>query len=312
MGGELADDYAKLFKVQPEGSVDKDVANELLFILYGLPKAVTHNFDRNNRPFGDIAVYGSAVYAEHVPTAELSDLYEFNDGTAFSWDNWSQNHSDPFTDREPRFQASVMYNGCKWEGRTIQTYTGGSDAFDAFTKASTPNGHTCTGYYLRKYLQENHSDFITDQSFQYDAVLRYAEVLLNKAEAYAEWDYVQYRDKALGALNEVRARVGLPPKTATDKEEFMNLLHRERCVELAGEGFRYWDLRRWKLAVDVINGKNVTGVEVTKNTDETFSYKKVDCDGGSTRFFYERYYYFSIPASELSNNNLCEDNPDWN
>jgi len=310
LGGKLAPNYAKVFQVGGE----QDNSNEILFALYGLPKFVTHSYDRYNRPFGDISVYGQTVFAEHVPTAELADLYEFKDGTAFSWSNWSQNHADPFTDREPRFQATIMYQGSIWERREIQTYTGGSDAFEAFSKSSTPNGHTCTGYYLRKYLQEGHSDFITDQSYQYDAVLRYAEVLLNKAEAYAEWDYLQYRDKALAALNEVRLRVNLPEKTsshAPDKEAFMTLLRKERCVELAGEGFRYWDLRRWKLAVDVIHQQNVHGVRVTKNNDDTYSYDRVECDGGSSRFFYDRYYYFSIPATEVSNNKLCEDNLGW-
>jgi hypothetical protein len=312
LGGDLAPDYAKVFQVDGK----QDNSKENLFVLYGLPKAVTHSFDRYNRPFGDIAVYSSAVYAEHVPTAELADLYEYKDGTAFSWNNWSSNHSNPFTDREPRFQATIMYNGCTWEGREIQTYTGGSDAFEAFTKSSTPSGHTCTGYYLRKYLQEGHKDFITDQSYQYDAILRYAEVLLNKAEALAELDnnYMQNRELALGALNEVRGRVGLPAKTTTDapdKEAFMNLLRKERCVELAGEGFRYWDLRRWRLAESVINKKSATGVRVTKNADNTYSYASVDCDAGSSRYFYPEYYYFSIPGSEISNNNLCKDNDGW-
>ena len=314
LGAGLAPDYAKIFKVQQDGGIDKDVAKEMLFVLYGLPKSVTHSYDKYNRPYGDLAVYGSSVYAEHVPTAELADLYEYKDGAAFDWNNWSLNHANPFTDREPRFQATVMYNGSRWESREIQTYTGGNDAFQAFSKASSPNGHTCTGYYLRKYLQESYSTFITDQSFQYDAVLRYAEILLNKAEAYAEMDYGLNRDKALAALNEVRTRVNLPAKTATDapdKQAFMNILRRERCVELAGEGFRYWDLRRWKLAENFIHGKMAHGVRVTKNTDNTFTYDEIDCDGGSTRFFYSNYYYFSLPGSEVSNNNLCKDNDGW-
>ena len=314
LGGELAPDYAKIFKAQQDGTADKDVAKELLFVLYGLPKSVTHSFDRYNRPFGDLDVYGSAVYAEHVPTAELADLYEYKDGTAFNWSNWSVNHADPYTDREPRFHATLMYNGCTWESREIQTYATGNDSFEEFSKSSSPSGHTCTGYYLRKYLQEGHKDFVTDQSYQYDAVLRYAEVLLNKAEAYAEWDYVLHREEALSALNEVRARVNLKAKTisdAPDKEAFMTLLRNERCVELAGEGFRYWDLRRWRLAENVINNQSVHGVKITKNNDNTYTYDGVECDAGSSRVFYNRYYYFSIPGTEVSNNNLCEDNPNW-
>jgi hypothetical protein len=310
LGGALASDYAKVFQV--DGGQDN--SKELLFALYGMSKLVTHQYDKFNRPFGDIAVHETPVWAEHVPTAELTDLYEFKDGTAFNWNTWSGDHSNPYTDREPRFHATVLYNACQWESREIQPYVGGNDGFLEFTQSSSTNGHTCTGYYLRKYLQENHSSFVTDNSYQYDAVLRYAEVLLNKAEAYAELDYNQYRDRALGALNEVRTRVGLPAKTAADapnKDAFMTLLRKERCVELAGEGFRYWDLRRWKLAEGVINGQNVHGVKITKGDDGTFSYERVACDGGTPRIFLEKYYYFSLPQDELANNDLCKNNPFW-
>lgn len=310
LGGELAKNYAKVFQV--DGGQDN--SKEILFALYYQKGSVTHNYDRYNRPFGDNVVYNTQVYAEHVPTAELADLYEFKDGTEFRWNTYAENHADPYTDREPRFQATVMYNGCKWEGRTVQTYVGGSDGFTAFTQSGSTNGHTCTGYYLRKYLQENNSTFVTDYSWQYDAVLRYAEVLLNKAEAYAQLDYDKYNTEALGALNEVRNRVGLPEKTLTDapdKDSFMALLRKERCVELAGEGFRYWDLRRWKLAENVVNGQNAHGVKITKANDGTFSYEKLECDGGSPRIFLEKYYYFSLPTSETANNKLCENNPYW-
>lgn len=307
LGGALAPDYAKVFQV--DGGQDN--SREILFALHYLSGSVTHDYDNLNRPFGDRAIYpGSGVYAEHVPTAELADLYEFNDGTPFSWTTWSGSHANPFTDREPRFHATIMYNGYKWEGREIQSYTGGIDGFINWTQSSSTGGHTCTGYYLRKYLQEDNTDFPTKHSYQYDAVLRYAEVLLNKAEAYAELDYGQYRTQALNALNEVRARVNLPPKDASSKEDFMNLLRKERCVELAGEGLRYWDLRRWRLAESVINGKNAHGVKITNNSG-ALSYETVDVDDGAKRVFLEKYYYFSLPVAETTNNKLCENNPYW-
>lgn len=309
-GGDLAEDYAKLFQV--DGGQDN--SKEILFALYYQKGSVTHNYDRYNRPFGDNDVYTTQVYAEHVPTAELADLYEFKDGTTFSWNTYAENHADPYTDREPRFHATIMYNGCDWEGRTIQTYVDGTDGFSEFTQSGSTNGHTCTGYYLRKYLQENNTTFVNDHSWQYDAVLRYAEVLLNKAEAYAQLNYDRYKTEALDALNEVRNRVGLLDKTTTDapdKDSFMALLRKERCVELAGEGFRYWDLRRWKLAENVINGQNAHGVKIKKNADDTFTYEKVECDGGTSRIFLEKYYYFSLPTAETANNKLCENNPYW-
>ena len=322
LGGELAPNYAKVFQVE----AGQDNSKELLFALYYLKGSKTHTFDQYNRPIGDKAVHGYDVYAEHVPTAELADLYEFSNGEAFSWSTWSLNNTDPFTNREPRFHATILANGSKWEGRVIQSFLGpstsenGTDAFVAFTRSGSTGGNTCTGYYLRKYLQEG-NDFEIQSSYQYDAVLRYAEVLLNKAEAYAELDYGSNREKALAALNEVRDRVNLPLRTvseASNKEDFMTLLRRERCVELAGEGFRYWDLRRWRFAESVINGQNAHGVKITKNSVGNLSYERVSVDGVnsdgspvSQRVFLERYYYFSLPTSELSNNNLALNNDWW-
>lgn len=310
LGGQLVSDYAKIFQV--DGGQDNSA--EILFALYYLKGSVVHNFDKYNRPFGDNEVYNTQVYAEHVPTAELADLYEFKDGTSFEWNTYAEYHSDPYTDREPRFHATILYNGCNWEGRKIESDVDGKDRFIAFTQSGSTNGHTCTGYYLRKYLQENNKTFANDHSWQYDVVLRYAEVLLNKAEAYAELDYESNKELALAALNEVRARVKLPTKTILEvlnKEEFMSLLRKERCVELAGEGFRYWDLRRWRLAINVINEKNAHGVKITKADDGICTYEKVSCDGGSQRVFLEKYYYFSLPTAEIANNKLCENNPYW-
>lgn len=311
LGGALADDYAKVFQVDG----DQDNSAEILFALYFLKGNVTHNFDSYNRPFGDRAVHGTtAIYAEHVPTGDLADMYEFSDGTEFDWSTYKDKYTDPYTNREPRFHATILYNGSLWENRNIETFVDGTDGFVPFQQSSSTGAHTPTGYYLRKYLQEGYSDFVTQKSYQYDAVIRYAEVLLNKAEAYAQLDYATYQQEALKALNEVRVRVDLPEKTATDaptKDAFMSLLRKERCVELAGEGLRYWDLRRWKLAEDVINGKNAYGVKITKNADNTFTYEKVNVDGGTPRVFLEKYYYFSLPTSELANNNLCKNNPYW-
>lgn len=310
LGGALVPSYAKLFEV--DGGQDN--SSEICYATYYQKGSVVHDFDRYNRPFGDRAVYGYDVYGEQVPTAELADMYEFKDGSQFSWTTWKNNHADPYTDREPRFQATILYNGAKWEGRTIQTYVGGSDGFVEFTQNGSTTAHTCTGYYLRKYLQEGNKDFATTHSYQYDIVIRYAEVLLNKAEALARLNYSQNKQQALDCLNEVRQRVGLPKRTDGDaptEDEFMLLLRHERCVEFAGEGLRYWDLKRWKLSQQIIDGKNAHGTRIIRADDGSLTYSQVECDGGTKRLFPERYYYLSLPTSEVANNNLCEDNLYW-
>ncbi len=313
---ELVDNYSQLF----DCNFDVDNRKEIIYARYGLKDIKTHDYDSAMRPFGDGAVYGVSAnaYGRIVPTAELADSYDFKDGSEFDWSTWKKSHKDPYTDREPRFHATILYNGADWEGRKIETYVGnnasvpdGADSYAEYQNSGSTQGHTCTGYYTRKFLMENNKEYTLKHSWNTEPILRYAEVLLNKAEALAELDRI---DDALIPLNEVRARVDLPARTrkdAPDKESFMKLLRKERICELAGEGFRYWDLRRWKLAKEVIDGQSVHGVKITRRATGTLTYTTVDADGGNKRIFQDRYYYYSLPNDELTNNKLCVDNPGW-
>lgn len=320
---ELVENYANLFDCKN----DADNRREVIFAIYGLDKIKTNEYDASFRPFGDGAVYGISAsnYARIVPTAELADMYEYKDGTDFDWNTWKtkkgdegKNITDPFSYREPRFHATILYNGAKWEKRTIETFVGatsaapnGADYFVEYKNAASTNGHTCTGYYIRKYLMEGNKDYTVNKSYNTEIILRYAEVLLNKAEALAELGRI---DDALVPLNEVRARVNLPAKTRTDAPDydaFMKILRKERCCELAGEGFRFWDLRRWGLAQQIIDGQSYHGVKISRRTTGTLTYSTVDVDDNTKRIYQSRYNYFSIPADELTNNKLCVDNPNW-
>lgn len=280
---------------------------EILFGVDFEQDVITHRYDAYVRPSGDAKALGtSALYSVFFPTSELADSYEMADGTPFSWETHG---SDPYTGREPRFYATILYNGASWMGRTIESYVGGADGFKEYENSKSANT-TVTGYYLRKYLKDGDKSWITAYSAQTCILIRYAEVLLNKAEALAELSWDQNSVEALQALNDVRGRVGLPSRQTASKEEFMEFVRHERMVELAGEGFRYWDLRRWRLAEEVINGKNVHGVKITK-TDSGFNYEHVDADNGNKRIFYDRYYHFAIPESERSKNPLCDNNQRW-
>ena len=145
----------------------------------------------------------------------------------------------------------------------------------------------------------------TDLTYYY---MRYAEVLLIYAEAMAQQN--GGLTEALSALNEVRARVDLPAVSASTKTEFMKLLRRERMIELAFEGHRFWDLRRWGLGTTVLNGTHMKGVKPTKVGD-SFEYQLVDCDGGSTRVYLEKYNRFPVPLEELQQNTSCEQFDEW-
>lgn len=313
-GGSLEPDYAKVFSNQHS----KENLITVTFFQRNVAANLTTNSDIMFRPSGDAtdSNEGDASASEKrvtilswlVPTAELADEYEMADGTPFSWETHG---SAPYTGREKRFYASILYNGAKWENRIIETFQGGKDGIQPFEKSGQTTS-TVTGYYLKKFVTENDTTWIVNGSSHFDILLRYAEVLLNKAEALAQKDWNGNKEAALAALNKVRARAGLPAKEATSLEEFMQLIEHERMVELAGEGFRYWDLRRWRRSMAVLNGKNMHGTLITKEADGSFKYKKIDVDSGDTRVFMERYYAFSIPQAERTKNKaLGENNPGW-
>lgn len=287
---------------------------ELLLPIEFAQNKLSHRGDVFFRPSGDGQYHNNAtVYAVFGPTSEYVDRFEMADGQPFSW---SVNGKDPYTGRDPRFYASILYNGAKWEGRTIETFKGGEDGIAVFDIGGAA-GSTVTGYYLKKFINEGEEGWEKYGSSHYAIFIRYAEVLLNKAEALANQGHFA---EAYDALNEVRERAGMPKKSGSDMETFMKDLENEKIVELGGEGLRFWDLRRWRTAVvelepekSIIDGKNFHGCEITKNPDNTYSYKQISCDGdGKTHFFAVKYYAFNIPVSEFSNNKALDKEKDTN
>ena len=174
---------------------------EILFGVDFEQDVITHRYDAYVRPSGDAKALGtSALYSVFFPTSELADSYEMADGTPFSWETHG---SDPYTGREPRFYATILYNGASWMGRTIESYVGGADGFKEYENSKSANT-TVTGYYLRKYLKDGDKSWITAYSAQTCILIRYAEVLLNKAEALAELSWDQNSVEALQALGNER------------------------------------------------------------------------------------------------------------
>ncbi len=303
-GGKLSSSYSDVFATQ--GNAENIIT--VSFSKSGQTN-LTHRHDTFFRPVGDSPYHNNAtIYSAFGPTSELVDEYEMADGTPF---DWGTGGADPYSGREPRFYATILYNGAAWENRKIQTYAGGTDARLDFVRTGSV-GSTTTGYFLRKFLEENATGWEKNGSSHFGTFLRFGEVVLNKAEALAQNGDLA---GATEQLNLIRRRVSLPDRAvAASLDEFMGYLRHERVVELAGEGFRYWDLRRWRLAEDVINGQVAHGVDVTKNDDGSYSYAQIDVDGASqgARIFPERYYLFPIPIAEESNNKLLgENNPGW-
>ncbi|MGM9752878.1 MAG: RagB/SusD family nutrient uptake outer membrane protein [Candidatus Cryptobacteroides sp.] len=286
---ELEDDYGKLFLYTRAKGVSKESVVE-----YGFSyPSLSYTFDKFNCPPGE------GGYAHASPTEDLVSLYAMADGRDFSWDD-PEMAAHPYEGREPRFYASILYDGVQWKGRTLDMKEGSLDGI------SSAGGTTSTGYYMRKLFDPSQTVGFSesDLTFYY---MRYAEVLLIHAEALAELNRL---DDALDCLNQVRERADLPTVSASSKAEFMKLLRRERAVELAFEGHRFWDLRRWGLAKQTLNNSKRKGVKPQDDSEGQRSYTVFSADNKTIKYL-DKYERFPIPLVEIQRNESMEQFEEW-
>ena len=308
LGYGLEDDYAGVFNGGGKESI--------LQYNFSYADNVMQSFDFYYSPGGDFVQLGLQGGGYATPTQEMVESYELAGTGGFpDWSPWhgTTTEEPPYKQLEPRFQATILYNGARWKGRTIQPYVGGEDGWAEWRKESQPQGRTTTGYYLRKGVDESHNLAERDasKSIQPAILLRYGEVLLNKAEACFRLNDAAGANEA---VKEIRARVGLPSATLSG-DELWNAIRQERRVELAYEGLWYWDLRRWGDASKAypigLNGYQVHGLKITPAAvDGQFEYTYVSVDD-KDRNFPEKMARFPMPASELNSNSLVEQYAEW-
>ena len=247
------------------------------------------------------------------PTQSLVDAYETKNGKSIT-DDPTYNADKPYENRDPRFYASIIYPGEKWNGRIFNSLEPvGPDEYYNSSKGNRSR----TGYCLRKYcapLEDLPNGDPADGQGLSFIVFRYPEVLLTYAEALIE----QNKDLATAAamINQVRARVNMPPVTETSQAGLRRRLRNERRVEFAFEGLRWYDMKRWKIGAEVMNGP-VYGVrpgKVNMTTGEiTFTSKNHITVGSERVFNADRDYYFPIPQEDLDASEALKghQNPNW-
>ena len=259
-----------------------------------------HTFDQDNVPLCDGYDYG----ALGTPTQEMVECYETSTGAKYDWSAWhngSNQTRPPYELLEPRFKATVIYNGCTWKGNTMQCSVNGTyGSYMEYSTAPYSYGQTTTGYFLRKLVDESHTDLRGVQSTQTWVEIRYAEVLLNKAEAAYRLGRTDYQ----APMNEVRARVSLPAKSSTGDDWFADYRN-ERKVELSYEGHLFWDLRRWGIAHTELSGYRTHGFKITGTQFEYIEWDLKD------RSFTSKLYCLPIPDDELENNSAIEQYDEW-
>jgi hypothetical protein len=275
--------------------------NETIFARYYTKNAGHTHMEIANGPNS----YGG--WGGNLPLQNLVDDYEMDNGKAITEASSGYNPQDPYTNRDPRFYATVLFNGSSYRGSTIETFTpGGKDSKDGPDNWNTSK----TGYYLKKFMNDAYplQNPWGNAGFQPWYYLRYAEVLLNFAEASNEAygvDAVPAGStlSARAAVNLIRSRAGMPDLApGLSVTDMRDAIRYERRVELAFEEHRYYDVRRWKIA-NVTENKPAAGITINK-TGSTLVYStKVALDG---KAFTDKMYWLPIPRAEIqaSNNNI--------
>lgn len=295
-------------------SLDNTSANtEAIFFRMGTASSDGENIyngDQYNGPNG----YGG--WGGNCPLQELVDDYEVvknGVATPFDW-NDKEEASHPYENRDPRFYATILYDGAQWMSRPLETFftvdaSGKETGGGKDSKYGNDSWNTSpTGYNLKKFQDETY----VQNSWNFKAknwnIIRMAELYLNKAEALYE---IGDEDGAREAVNAVRKRAGLPDVVASGSDLLEAIKH-ERRIELAFEEHRYYDVRRWKDAPKYF-GRAVHSVMIKKYPDghKTYEPSSIRNAVGGDRKWDDKMYWLPIPKSEMDKNPNFVQNPGY-
>ena len=311
---DAADEVFKLNKYGLTGKYEESWkgGNEESILEYNyLVTGPNHNFDLTYATAGEAVDVGGAG----APTQEMVEEYEKSDGTKVDWSQWHTEDGTivrpPYESLEPRFKATIIYNGCTWQGKTMENSVDGTNgAYLEYGSETYPKGKTTTGYYLRKLRDESLTQITTIASSQTLVEIRLAEVYLNRAEALYR---LNKPGDAMKDIEAVRDRVDLPTDLGLTGNAVFEAIKHERKVELSYEGHLYWDMRRWRLAdknyPEGYNNYRVHGIKIT-GTAGNYKYHYVDSDKQNRKFL-TKTYVLPIPNSELNNNSGIEQYDEW-
>jgi hypothetical protein len=306
--------------------------NEDILLQYFTPKT-DENWDGYN-PALYCGPNGYHNWGNNCPLGELVDDYEMADGTSFDWSN-PVHKADPYTNREARFYATILHEGSSWRVRPSDVQgidpwnkiqvghiydMSGTMIVPGVDTRSGPiedwNGGK-SGYYVRKYVDMSVDPQYVKQDIPFRH-FRYAEVLLNAAEACIE---LGEDGNAQTYLNMIRQRAGQPDITATGAA-LSDACRHERRIEMAYEDQRFWDVRRWVIGPDAYHQTHA--VDVRYETDQAATnYRQADGStwgtpifaekelGGDARAWDNKMYYFPIMRDEMNKNSLLEQNPGY-
>ncbi|MCP9766864.1 RagB/SusD family nutrient uptake outer membrane protein [Lacihabitans sp. LS3-19] len=336
---EGKDNYKAIAMGGQSAASDAAAASELIFQRTHTPLYT----QEDNWPLGGIhyginnGPNGYHNWAGNTPIQQLVDDYEMMDGSKFSWDK-AEHKAAPYTGRDPRFYATILYDGADWKPRPsdvaaldpanqIQTgyYDDGAggliNGIDTRESAVENWNGSRTHYYAGKFI--DHNPALADNQSSAQTVpwpfIRYTEAVLNYAEACIE---LGEDGEAKNWLNKIRFRAGMPAITdsgAALKDRYRN----ERRVELVYEEHRYHDARRWLIAPSTL-GRGIKTINIvaklkpgaTPNkpykydtSKYTYTYTPVDNTENETRKWNDKMYFRPFSRDEVNRNTKLVQNP---
>lgn len=294
----LENDFISLFLTRPN--------REIIFSRNN--GAEGREIENSNTPIGYEGEV-VAAFGRTSPTQELVDAFGMNNGLPITEPASGYDPENPYLNRDPRFYATIFYNGALWLGRLVEVFEGGQD------KPNSTLIQTATGYYCRKFMAKSEGPRSSSAHVSDFIYFRYAEILLNYAEALNE--YSGPSTEVYRQLKALRQRAGIAPgtdemyglKPDMQQDEMRELIRNERRVELAFEEHRFWDIRRWKIAEDVYN-QSLHGVKITvyPGTGE-LTYQEIAV---IQPFFSEPgMYRYPIPYREIVKGDSLVQNDGW-
>lgn len=281
----------------------EDANKEIIFFRQG---GMGKSIETSNGPVGFNGV--NLGNGRTSPTQNLVDAFPMLDGRSIEDQNskYNYNMASMYANRDPRLEKTILHNGSQWLNSTLETFQDGVNNPIGATQK------TKTSYYMRKFMgsfenQTNYSDVRHNWiSF------RYAEVLLNFAEARNE--YAGPSVEVYQVIKDLRKRAGIEAgidgmyglNAGMSKVEMRKIIQNERRIELAFEEHRFWDIRRWKIAEEVFS-KPLNGLIIIKSA----GIMNANLVPVFSKSFEVKRYLYPIPYSEVIKNGKMVQNPGW-
>ena len=282
------------------------------------PKEVMWRTEKSNNNDLEADNYPPSIYGKGRinPTQNLVDAFPAANGYPIANAKSGFDAENPYANRDPRLAKYIIFNGqtAGSGSSVINTQADNSANLDGLNKDVSKS--TRTGYYMKKLLRQdiNLDPNVNSKQNHYTARIRYTELYLDYAEAANE-AYGPTGGSGFSAydvIKAIRQRAGIKDENGqdpylesikNDKDKMRELIRNERRIELCFEGFRFWDLRRWKLDItEEAKGVSITNVGAGKKY-ETISVEK--------RNFKENGYYGPVPYDQILNFPSLTQNKGW-